>query len=43
MTTEEMRAELERLQARRARSRDPKTRARLDERIRVLTLRIGRG
>lgn len=39
---EELRAELERLQARRARSNDPKTRAKLDERIRIVQQRIGR-
>jgi len=43
VTLDEMRVELERLQARRAKSRDATTQAHLDERIRVLQVRIGRG
>lgn len=39
----ELRAEIERLQGRRARSHDPTTRARLDERIRIAQGRLDRG
>jgi len=39
---DELRADLEQLQARRGRSNDVKTQARLDERIRLLQQRIGR-
>lgn len=39
---EELRAELERLQGRRARSNDPATQARLDERIRIARGRVSR-
>lgn len=37
-----LRVELDRLQGRRARAKDPATRAKLDERIRIAQIRLGR-